>query len=170
MSYSTEAKKFKFTFPTHDSIAFAKLIVPSDLAERLGFGLTNDITKNNSEGDRVEDQIDITKTETKARALGYDTGMIIVTCDGQTSNRIAGISDHFMCTLYPSPTGTFEMSLIESFSSPSTVGLPYYYSSASGEVPITFKLYRFLDNNQPIKLDWKNGAFVSGQFLGVEEV
>jgi hypothetical protein len=59
---------------------------------------------------------------------------------------------------------------MESFYIPSTVKLPHYYSSASGEVPITFRLYQLLDNNQPIKLDWKNGAFVSGQFLGVEEV
>ena len=170
MSYNASAKKFKFSFPTHDSIALATLIVPSDLAERLGFGLTNDITGKHNEGDRVEDQIDISKTETKARALGYDTGMIVVTCDGKTSNRIAGISDYFMCTLYPTPTGTFEMSLMESFYIPSMVKLPHYYSSASGEVPITFRLYRLLDNNQPIKLDWKNGAFLSGQFLGVEEV
>ena len=170
MSYNAKAKTFIFTFPTHDSLALVTLIVPNDLAERLGFGLINDITKNNNEGDRVEDQIDVTKTETKARALGYDTGMIVVTYEGKTSNSMAGISEQFMCTLFPTQTGTFEMSLMEKFNMPSTVGLPNYYSSASGEVPITFKLFRFLDNNQPMKLDWKNGAFVFGQFHGIPEV
>ena len=170
MSYNAKAKTFIFTFPTHDSLALVTLIVPNDLAERLGFGLINDITKNNNEGDRVEDQIDVTKTETKARALGYDTGMIVVTYEGKTSNSMAGISEQFMCTLFPTQTGTFEMSLMEKFYMPSTVGLPNYYSSASGEVPITFKLFRFLDNNQPMKLDWKNGAFVFGQFHGIPEV
>jgi ABC-type long-subunit fatty acid transport system fused permease/ATPase subunit len=55
VSYNSQAKKFKFTFPTHDAIIKATLLVPTDLAERLGFGMVTDISEVNKEGERAED-------------------------------------------------------------------------------------------------------------------
>ena len=168
VSYNDTTKKFKFTFPHHDAISKCTLLVPTDLAERLGFGLITNITSLNAEGDRVEDDIDVTKTETKARALGYDTGMILVTNEATTSNSMKGISDQLMCTIYPTATGVYEISALESCFSPPTMSLPHFFPSGQADIPITFKLYRFLDSNQPVTLDWKNGAFVCGQFRGIE--
>ena len=168
VSYDDTTKKFKFTFPRNPAMSKMTLLVGKDLAERLGYGLVDSITDLNAEGERVEDDIDVTKTETKARALGYDTGMILVTNDSKTSNSMKGISDQLMCTVYPTSTGVYEISLLESCFSPPTMHLPNFYSSGQGDIPVTFKLYRFLDSNQPVTLDWKNGAFVCGQFRGIK--
>ena len=167
LGYNDDKKEFKFTFPIHDSIANATLILSKDLAERLGFGLITDVSETNKQGDRVEDNFDVTKTETRARALGYDTGVIVVTNDGTSSNLMSGFSEQFMCCIYPTSTGTFEIPLLESCFSPPTMSMPQQFQSASGFVPITFKLSRFLDTDQPINLDWKNGAFISGLLRGV---
>jgi hypothetical protein len=167
LGYKDDKKEFKFTFPIHNSVANCTLIVSKDLAERLGFGLITDISETNKEGERVEDNFDVTKTETRSRALGYDTGVIIVTNEGTSSNLMSGFSDQFMCCLYPTSTGTFEIPMLESCFSPPTMSMPQQFQSASGFVPITFKLSRFLDTDQPVNLDWKNGAFISGLLRGV---
>jgi len=70
--------------------------------------------------------------------------------------------------VYPTATGVYEISGLESRFAPPTMHLPNFFSSAQGDVHVTFKLYRFLDSNQPATLDWKNGAFVCGQFRGIE--
>ena len=169
VAYNATTKKFKFSFARNPSLSKMTLLVPTDLAERLGFGLITGINENNAEGERVDDDdIDVTKTETKARALGYDTGMILVTNEAKTTNTLKGISEQLMCTVYPTATGVYEISGLESRFAPPTMHLPNFFSSAQGDVHVTFKLYRFLDSNQPATLDWKNGAFVCGQFRGIE--
>ena len=167
VGYNSEKKEFTFTLPIHDAIANCTLIVGKDLAERLGFGLITDITETNKKGDRMEDNIDVSKSEARARALGYDTGVLIVTNEGTSSNLMSGFSDQFMCCLYPTSTGTFEIPMLESCFSPPTMSMPQQFQSASGFVPITFKLSRFLDTDEPVNLDWKNGAFISGLLRGV---
>ena len=168
VSYNSQAKKFKFTFPTHDTLVKATLLVPTDLAERLGFGLVTDISEMNKEGERVEDEFDVTKTETRSRALAYDTGMLLVTNDSTTNIAMAGMNQQFMCSLYPTATGTYEMSYLESGFTPITMELPKFHNSANAQVPVTFKLSRFLDDDRLMDLDWKNGAFVCGMLRGAK--
>jgi len=167
IGYNGDKKEFTFTFPIHDAIVNCTLIVAKDLAERLGFGLITDISETNKKGERVEDNIDVSKSEARARALGYDCGVLIVTNEGTSSNLMSGFSDQFMCCLYPTSTGTFEIPMLESCFSPPTMSMPQQFQSASGFVPITFKLSRFLDTDEPVNLDWKNGAFISGLLRGV---
>jgi hypothetical protein len=166
VSYNSQAKKFRFMLPTHDTLVKATLLVPTDLAERLGFGLVTDISEKNKEGERVEDKFDVTKTETHARSLGYDTGMIVLTNDSTPNIAMAGINQQFMCLLYPTATGAFQMSQLESCFTPITMNLPKFHNSANAQVPVTFKLSRFLDDERLVDLDWKNGAFISGMLRG----
>ncbi len=168
VSYDDRAKKFKFIFPPNQNILQTSVMLTRDLAERLGFGLVDSISQANAQGNRVEDDIDVKRTESKARALGYDTGMILVTNESKTSNNVIGISDQLMCTVYPNAVGVYEISPLESCFSPPTMSLPNFYSGGQNEVAVPFKLYRFLDNSEPAKLDWKNGAFVSGQLRGTK--
>jgi hypothetical protein len=168
VSYNSQAKKFRFTFPTNDTLVKATLLVPTDLAERLGFGLVTDISEKNKEGEHVEDEFDITKTETRSRALAYDTGMIVVSYDGTRSISMAGIYEQFMCSLYPTAAGAYEMSLLESCFTPISMELPQFHNTANALVPVTFKLSRFLDDDRLVALDWKNGAFVSGLLCGIK--
>jgi len=166
--YNAEGKKFKIIFPTHKSLVKATLLVPTNLAERLGFDLVTEISEENNEGERVEDEFDITKTETRSRALGYDTGIIVVSNDGSRSISMAGVYEQFMCSLYPTSTGTYEMSLLENCFTPIRMELPKFHNSANALVPLTFKLSRFLDDDRLVDLDWKNGAFVSGLLRGIK--
>jgi len=154
--------QFKLALKPKSTLLWSK-----DLAERLGFGLITDITETNKKGERVDDNIDVSKSEARARALGYDTGVLIVTNEGTSSNLMSGFSDQFMCCLYPTSTGTFEIPMLESCFSPPTMSMPQQFQSASGFVPITFKVSRFLDTDEPVNLDWKNGAFISGLLRGV---
>ena len=168
VSYNSQAKKFRFTFPTHDTLVKATLLVPTDLAERLGFGMVTDISEENKEGERAEDEFDVTKTETRSRALGYDTGMIVVSYEGTRSIAMAGIFEQYMCSLYPTATGAYEMSPLENNFTPIAMELPQFHNSANALVPVTFKLSRFLDDERLVDLDWKNGAFVSGLLRGIK--
>ena len=164
--YSAKQETFSFVFPVNNSIARSNLIVPTDLAARLGFGLVTAINSSNKDGDPVSQSIDISHTESKARALGYDTGVVIVSDANSPSNTTAGIPDKFMCSLYPTATGTFEISLLENCFKPPTTPLPKFHSSGTGYIPATFNLSRYLDNDELVNLEWKNGAFVSGLLRG----
>ena len=166
LSYSEGEKIFSFTFPLDRAIRLATFVVPQDLSERLGFELVTDITTNNKKGKPVPEDIDVKNTETKARALGYDTGVVVVSNANIRSNTTAGINEEFMCSLYPTATGTFEIPHLESCFKPATTKLPHFYTSSTGTVPAVFKLSRFLENDDLVHLDWKNGAFVSGLLRG----
>ena len=168
VNYDETTKKFKFIFPPNPDVLKSTITLPTDLAERLGFGLVDSINRDRTEGDRVDDDYDITKTETKARALGYDTGMILVTNESKTSNTLIGISDQLMCTVYPNAVGVYSISPLENCFEPPTMSLPNFFSGGQNDVSVPYKLYRFLDNNEPAKLDWKNGAFVCGQLRGLK--
>lgn len=165
-SYNEAEKTFSFTFPSDRAIRLSTFVVPPDLSERLGFDLVTDITINNKKGQPVPDDVDVKNTEAKARALGYDTGVVVVSNANVRSNTTAGINEEFMCSLYPTSTGTFEIPHLESCYKPATTKLPNFYTSSTGVVPAHFKLSRFLDNDDLVHLDWKNGAYVSGLLRG----
>ena len=166
ISYSEAEKTFSFTFPLDRAIRLATFVVPKELSERLGFDLVTDITTNNKKGHPVPEEVDIKNTEAKARALGYDTGVVVVSNANIRSNTTAGINEEFMCSLYPTSTGTFEIPHLESCFKPATTKLPHYYTSSTGVVQAQFKLSRFLDNDDLVHLDWKNGAYVCGLLRG----
>ena len=168
LNYDEATKKFKFIFPPNPEVLRTTITLPTDLAERLGFGLVDSVNRDRTEGDRVDDDFDVTKTETMARALGYDTGMILVTNESKTSNTLIGISDQLMCTVYPNAVGVYSISPLENCFEPPTMSLPNFFSGGQNDVSVPYKLYRFLDNNEPAKLDWKIGAFVCGQLRGLK--
>jgi hypothetical protein len=167
LSYNKLDKVFTFTFPQDRSIALATLIVPSELALRLGFNLVTEINNHNKKGEPVPDTIDIKQTEAKARALGYDTGVIVVSDANSPANTASGIMDQFMCSLYPTPTGTFEISLLENCFKPPSTPLPNLYDMKNNSIPATFNLSRYLDDGSLTRLEWKNTAFVSGLLRGM---
>jgi hypothetical protein len=169
LAYNEQDHRFTFTFPEDRAIALATLIVPSELGLRLGFNLVTEINIHNKKGEPVPDTVDVKQTEAKARALGYDTGVIIVSDNNRPANTAAGISEQFMCSLYPTPTGTFEISLLENCFAPPTTPLPNFYDMQNNTIPATFNLSRYLDDGSLTKLDWKNTAFVSGLLRGGSE-
>ena len=167
LAYNPTDKVFTFTFPEDRSIATATLLLPSELALRLGFNLITEINIYNKKGEPVPDTIEVKQTEAKARALGYDTGVVIISDANKASNTSAGISEQFMCSLYPTPTGTFEITLLENCFKPPATSLPNFYDMQNNTIPATFTLSRYLDDGSLTRLDWKNTAFISGLLRGV---
>lgn len=170
LTYNDTERQYTFNFPKAQAIAVSGLLVPPEFSERLGFDLATEINFNFPKGIPIPDPFDIKKTEAKARALGYDTGVIIVSDYNTASNTTAGINEQFMCSLYPTATGSFEIPLLESCFKPPTMSLPKFFSSSvsGGTVPATFKLSRYLDDDKLEELNWKNGAFASGILRGKE--
>lgn len=166
LSYNKAEKTFSFTFPEDRAIGSSTLFLPADLSERLGFNSVTEINNTNKKGQPVTDEIDVEKTLANARALGYETGVVIVTNANVPANTTAGMSEQFMCSLYPTSTGTFEIPILESCFKPPSTSLPNFYSMANATVPTTFKLSRYTDNDTLVHLDWKNNAFVSGLLRG----
>ena len=166
IAYNKGEKTFTFGIPQDRAISRASLILPSELALRLGFNLVTEISFKNKKGEPVSDTIDVKQTEAKARALGYDTGVVLVSDANSSANTAAGISEKFMCSLYPTPTGTFEIPVIESCFKPPVTTLPNFYDMNNNTVPAHFTLSRYLDDGSLVKLDWRNTAFVSGLLRG----
>jgi hypothetical protein len=71
-----------------------------------------------------------------------------------------------MASLYPTASGSLEITVLENCFKPPTTPLPHFYTSGNGLVPFTFKLSRYLDDEELVSLQWKNNAFVSGLLRG----
>ena len=64
--YDETTKKFTFEYPINASLNKITIVLSTDLAERLGFGLTADITSLTNTGKKVEDVFDVDTVESKA--------------------------------------------------------------------------------------------------------
>jgi hypothetical protein len=155
------APQFSLSFPENTNIN-ASLNVPVDLAFRLGYGFVTQI-KNTSVAEPKPDRFDTSNTATKARALVYDTGQVIVTMENTSSNLNSVTGDIVVATLYPTPQGSLEM--LTSFLPRPMVKLPFFASGTS-TIPVTFRLSRFNDDETLMPFVWKTGAYLSGTLRG----
>ena len=167
-NYNDTTKKFSFVFPDNPILNFNVVEIPLELSERLGFDFVTDIKKTANTGGEVNDTFDIKEAETKARALAYDTSIVIISHNNSSANTTAGINSAYMAALYPSGFGTLEISPVEACFKPPTMKLPITLHGTPVTVPATFKLSRFLDNNKLTNLIWTNGAYIFGILRSVE--
>jgi hypothetical protein len=79
-SYDTTQKKFSFEFPSNSTFDYFAIIIPSELAERLGFDFATGIRKDKRTGKVTKDSNDfnIDETANEARALCFDTGLVVI--------------------------------------------------------------------------------------------
>jgi hypothetical protein len=166
-AYDKATKIFSFSFPTNQSLVNTTCNVSIELAERTGFGLVTAIAHDNRKGIKIDDEPDVKFAENKARALAYDTSLVIVSDDNCSSNTTTGINEKFMAALYPTGFGTLEIPESALCHDPPTMRLPSTFTGSSGFIPTTFKLSRFMDENVLENLVWKNGAFICGSLRGV---
>jgi hypothetical protein len=167
-SYDETEKTFTFHFPNNPNFNHMIINLPIELSERLGFNFVNDIKKTSATGKKVEDNINVKESETKARALAYDTSVVIISHTNSSSNATAGINYSYMAALYPTGFGTLEISPVEACFKQPTMKLPITSYGTPLMVPATFKLSRFLDNSELTNLIWTNGAYIFGVLRGVE--
>jgi hypothetical protein len=170
--YNETSHVFDFTFPVNDKINNPTIVVEPDLAERLGFGLVNDITLANKTGQPVTDKIDDALVQEKSRALAYDTGVVIITDENKSTRLTSRISTKFMASLLPTGTGTLEIPASELRTDSNTADLAETGTIArdNGHILPKFKLWRFLDKNELVPLVWIVGAYINGVLRGVNRV
>jgi hypothetical protein len=99
-------------FPRNDRMVNMKVVLPRDLAERLGFELNIEITPKSSIGELLV-VVDPKETEDRARALSNNTGLIIVSDYNTGTNTTVGIGKQYMAALYPTETGNMVMHVYE---------------------------------------------------------
>jgi len=165
-SYNENEKIFSFGFPTNLSMDNFTITLPTELSERLGFGLITDITINNNTGKKVDDTINMKELVDKARALVMDTSLVVISDDNTSANTTAGIYEKYMCSLYPTVQGTMEIPQSENCYEPAKITLPSIYVGSTALVPLTFRLSRYLDRNVLVNLIWKTGGYVFGVLRG----
>jgi hypothetical protein len=167
-SYDATTKVFRFEFPNNTSLENITVVIPPELAERLGFGLQTDITRNNNTGKKVEDEFDVSKTQDKARALAFDTSLVIVSNNDSSSMTTVGINDTYMAALYPTGLGSMVIPAVEYHFKPPTMKLSKTLYGSDGFVNANFKLSRFLDNSTFVNFVWNKGAYISGVLRGAK--
>lgn len=168
VKYTDALKTFQFTFPDNEKILDATLLVTPAYSERLGFGMVREIATRNRTGEPVNDEIDNKLVQEKSRALAYDTGTVVVTCENETAHMTAGVDSKLMAVLNPTGTGALEILASDLCHEPPT--FTFLGSSMRDDdqnVLAKFKLSRFLDNNKLVPLVWKCGAWMNGVMRGV---
>jgi len=169
LGYDETTKRFSFEYPMNASFNSMVIVLSTDLAERLGFGLTTEITINNNTGKKVDDAFDVSIVETKARALIMDTNMVLVVNNNVSSMTTVGINEAYMAALYPSNFGTtMVIPQVESCFKPPTMTLSKRLLNNNGSVSANFKLLRFFDHNDLVNLMWTMGAYISGTLRGTK--
>jgi hypothetical protein len=168
-NYDTNTKKFSFVFPSNPAFDYFVIIIPSELAERLGFDFTTNITKEKRTGKVTKDADDfnIDETANEARALCLDTALVLISDYYNSSNKTAGMNNSYLTALYPTTTGTsMETPMVESCHAPTTMRVSSTLATSKGFVLPKFKLSRFLDNRNFVDFVWTKGAYVSGILRG----
>ena len=153
LEYDNDRKLFLFKFPNNNLLRVG-IRLPLATAKQMGFG-DERITERSS-SQKVLSENDITNYESKAKAIVYDAGMLIVTFDNMRSNTTTGTLDQYMGSLYPEEPGVFTKH--ESRVSPSVL-LPRHSSD------LYFNLFT-IKNQNTSPLNWTIGAYVQGEMIG----
>lgn len=165
--YDKIKKIFKFTFPENVNITSLKIMIPTELAQRLGYGLVSAISRRNAQGQPVLDKPDVKDAHEKAMALSYDTGIVVISDNNTSSNTTSGIFEHSMANLYPTVDGQMVIPSSDICNNPPTMKISTHFTESNEFIPITFKLSRFLEHNKLVNLIWKVGAYVTGNLKGI---
>ena len=167
LEYSAVDKRYRFIFPQNENFTYLTFVMETDLSERLGFGLITDIMRRNAVGNPITNSSDLKDARDKSTALGYDTGMIVVSDDNSSSNTTSGISEKVMGILYPNTDGIFLLQLSDMCQDPPTMRIPNALTDSHEFIKIKFKLSRFIDKNEmPVSFTWKVGSYVQGALRG----
>jgi hypothetical protein len=169
VSYNPKVKKFTFTFPINVNMRDQTIFLVPELSERLGFAQVTDVAEGNKTGERVDDSPDPKETQDKARALAYDTSVVIVSSLSQSDNNTIISGADYMASLFPTETGSMEMRFNQFGLEPPSMIMPTFATSLP-TISTTFSLSTFLDNNTLTDLKWKDGAFIIGILRGVDAV
>lgn len=160
LTYVAQTKTFKITYPSNVNIVI-RLLVPTYVKRQLGYdpsvGNSERIDKTETPAP-VSDTLDTEDLDKKAQALVYDTGMIAVDLDEQSSHLSSHSGNFLMATLHPRVDGTLRNRVY-------LWDIPRV-SVSSTHPNLSFLLYRFDDTNKKQVLGWPVGAYIFGTLNG----
>ena len=171
LEYDSNAKKFKFNFPSTTEIFVSVIFQRPELPMRMGF-LYNNIITNADDPKAMEETCaapNVDDAHKRCVSLCYDTGIVVCTLDQASSNATSGAMDFYMASLLPSMAGVMELdrSCLEMYPG---VLLVSQSGATMSSVPISFELLRIYDNQEMRKFAWKDEAYVNGILRGVTVV
>lgn len=148
-------KKFKIIFPTAPGIRVS-IRVPPYVGHRLGYGHVDNIKSNMTSAPYPVD--DVTgDLLTRAQVLVYDAGMVVVSLDEMGSQQTHQFANTCMAILEAHESGVM--------TTKQGVDMPRVPVSQFNK-DMKFVLSRFNENNEPIPLGWKDGAYIRGVLVG----
>lgn len=148
-------KKFSIVYPNNFNVHIDIKTKPH-VCKQLGFEPL-DVIKYRATADAIPDDSNVHEIEQKARALVYDTGMVVVDLNQQVSQQNSYSGTATMATLEPVYDGV--MRNLPGVEMP-RVMVTYF------DPVLEFVLYRIGDDDQPHSLEWSVGAFVQGLLVG----
>lgn len=148
-------KRLKVLFPTSPGIRVS-LRVPPYIGHRLGYGHVDSIKYNMTSVPYPVDD-DTGDLLTRAQVLVYDAGMVVVSLDELGSQQTHQFTNPCMAILEAHESGVM--------TTKQGVEMPRVPVSQFNST-IKFALSRFNENNEPIPLGWKDGAYIRGVLIG----
>lgn len=156
--FDEATQTFSFKYPNNPNVMI-RIYVPPIVMHQLGFDSSSgEYIKQIDVGKPVVTQVDTSELDKKALALVYDTGMIAVDLDEQSSTLSSHSGNLLMATLHPKMDGTLQNRIYFG-------ELPRVHVSSNNR-DLKFLLYRFNDYNEKNKLGWPVGAYVFGTLTG----
>lgn len=155
LEYVKAEKKFKLIYPTNNQVSINIKTKPY-ICRQLGFE-ASDVIKHKAVPSVVSNETDVKEIEQKARALVYDTGMVVVDLNQQMSQQNSYSGTITMATLEPVFDGVMRC--------PAQVEMPRV-NVTYFDPQLEFVLYRIGDDGEPHPLEWNVGAFIQGLFVG----
>lgn len=155
LEYVKAERKFKISYPNNNNVSI-NIITKPYVSRQLGFEAT-DVIKHKTVPSALAPDVDVKEIEQKARALVYDTGMVVIDLSQQVSQQNSYSGTATMATLEPFFDGVMR--------NPPRLEMPRVHVTYFDPI-LKFDLYRIGDDDQPHPLDWKVGAFVQGLLVG----
>lgn len=148
-------KKIKLAYPTADGIRL-NLRVPTYISHRLGYPPVS-LIKPDMSSSSYPEELEIANVEAIAKVLAYDTGMVVISLDQQASKQTYQFTNTVMAILESDDAGVMTTKPGLEFSR-----VPVSYFNPN----LQFVLSRFNENNEPMPLGWKVGAYIRGLLVG----
>jgi hypothetical protein len=148
-------KKIKLAYPAADGIRL-NLRWPAYISHKLGYPLVS-LIKPDMTNNPYQEELEINNVEAIAKVLVYDTGMVVVSLDQQASKQTYQFTNTVMAILESDDAGVMTTKPGLEFSR-----VPVSYFSPD----LQFMLSRFNENNEPMPLGWKVGAYIRGVLVG----
>ena len=162
LNYNATESRFEIVYPSNKYV-LARVLCNREFGERLGYGPLTKLSPSMF-ARPVEASDNVVNAEVRARALAFDTDMIIATLDSSSSSRTHGLEEPLLGTLLPTESGTYDMKFQKAQRSVElpTTGL----GGGQFLIPLKVNLWSMKRGSEKMPLDWNVSFTVGGVLEG----